>query len=429
MPLPRRHFLQLLGGALVGSLITPNWSEAYTGHIPICQHMTNETSAQFSVLTEGAFPYVYQCLDWQGRALPVEIWEHEKRKNYPWAVDKLIVRSLKSGGRYRLRVLSKESGRALDERFFRNARIESRKNLRFALISCSHDFFHFQNRTMWNHVANDQPDMVFLLGDNCYADFAVDGSEFDIWRRYCETRLALNHFRQSFLIPTLAVWDDHDYGRNNANKSYKNKLMAQRCFHMFFGSKDVEGFKNTIGVGSVFSGFGQNFYFMDSRFFRDAPRVGGFIWGENQQEQLLENLRQNSNPSWIFNGGQFFGNYRGEESFQTDYFRNFTDFQRKLAALEAPVLFGSGDVHFSEIMKIEPKILGYKTFELTSSSIHSFNPPFSLLRKNPRRLTGSWKQNFMVVKSEVQETGIHFSTYGTGRAGRNLFYFEGDVIR
>ncbi len=65
--------------------------------------------------------------------MPVEIWEHEKRKNYPWAVDKLIVRSLKSGGRYRLRVLSKESGRALDERFFRNARIESRKNLRFAL--------------------------------------------------------------------------------------------------------------------------------------------------------------------------------------------------------------------------------------------------------------------------------------------------------
>ncbi len=43
MSLPRRHFLQLLGGALVGSLITPNWSEAYTGHIPICQHMTNET--------------------------------------------------------------------------------------------------------------------------------------------------------------------------------------------------------------------------------------------------------------------------------------------------------------------------------------------------------------------------------------------------
>lgn len=429
METSRRQFLHLLGGAFAGSLFVPSWSEAYTGHIPICQHMTNETSAQFSVLTDGPFPYIYQCYDWQGQALPVEIWEHEKRNNFQWAIDKLIVKSLKSGGRYRLRIIAKDTGRTLDERFFRNAWIRSRNSLKFALISCSHDFYHFQNRNMWNHVANNQPDMVFLLGDNCYADFAVDGSEFDLWRRYCETRRALNHFRQSFLIPTLAVWDDHDYGRNNANKSYKNKVMAQRCFHMFFGSADVDGYKNTFGVGSLFSGFGQNFYFMDSRFFRDFPGQGGFMWGENQQELLLENLRHSSKPSWIFNGGQFFGNYRGQESFLKDYFRNFSDLHRKLAHVEAPVIFGSGDVHFSEIMKIEPQVLGYKTFELTSSAIHSFNPPFSLLIKNPRRLTGSWKQNFMIVKSQVRDAGLDIKTHGIGRNGKNLFYYEGAVHR
>lgn len=439
----RRDFLGLMGGTLLSVSSLAESAEAnslakfdaeifqsyFTGHIPISQHMTNESTAQFSILTKGAMPFVYRVYDSQGGELEVEMWDHEKRKDSPWAIDKLIVNNLSSGCKYRLRVLDKHRGIVLDERFFKNLLLTKKKTLRFALISCACDIYHYQNRNMWNHLFDHQPEMIFLVGDACYADLGADGSERDLWRRQTETRRTLNHFRQPILIPTLAVWDDHDYGHNNADKHYQNRKMSKRCFQLFFGSKNVEGFENTLGVGFIFSGFGQRFFFMDGRYFRDTANTGGMMWGSEQQELFLDMLAQNDRPSWIFNGSQFFGNYKMEESFQSNYFKNLIDVTRKISKVAAPVVFGSGDVHFSEVMSIEPRVLGYKTYELTSSCIHSFNLPATWIYGNPRRETGTWKQNFMIVRSTVLDGGLKISSYATGRFGRDLFYHEGTVFR
>lgn len=435
METSRRDFFALLGGTfLSASSIAKAFDEEifesyFTGHIPISQHMTNESSAQFSVLTAGARPYVYRVYDPQGRELNVEMWDHEKRKDSPWAVDKLIVQNLVSGTKYRLRVIDKETGVILDERFFKNLALTQKRNLRFALISCACDIYHYQNRNMWDHLFEHEPEMIFLIGDACYADLLSDGTESDLWRRQSETRRTLNHFRKPRLVPTLAVWDDHDYGQNNSDKHFKHKKMSQRCFSLFFGSKDVEGFKNTLGVGSVFSAFGQRFFFMDDRYFRDTPNTGGLMWGGEQQELFFDMLAQNEKPAWILNGSQFFGNYKKEESFQNNYLKNLIDITRKLSKVSAPVVFGSGDVHFSEVMGIEPRLLGYKTYEFTSSSIHSFNIPVTWLYANPRREASAWQQNFMIIKSSVIEDGMKISSYATGRFGKDLFYHDATVSR
>lgn len=438
METTRREFFGLLGGTILSASSLAETLEIedaeifqsyFTGDIPISQHMTNETSAQFSVLTEGALPYIYQAYDPQGRKLAVEMWDHEKRKDSPWAIDKLIVQNLSSGIQYRLRVIDKDRGTILDERFFKNLPVTRKKTLQFALISCACDVYHYQSRKIWNHLFDHQPEMIFLVGDACYADLGADGTERDVWRRHSETRRTLNHFRQSRLIPTLAVWDDHDYGHNNSDKHYRNKKMSQRCFHLFFGSKDVEGFKNTLGVGSVFSGFGQRFFFMDGRFFRDTPGTGGMMWGGEQQELFFDLIARNDRPSWIFNGSQFFGNYKKEESFQNHYFKNLIEIIRKLSKVSAPVVFGSGDIHFSEVMGIEHRLLGYKTYEFTSSCMHSFNYPATWIYRNPRRETATWRQNFMIIKSSAIKEGLKISSYATGLFGKDLFYHDGIVLR
>ncbi|MFV8257292.1 alkaline phosphatase D family protein [Bdellovibrio bacteriovorus] len=404
-------------------------SDLYTGKVPICQNMTNEISAQFTILTEGKNPYAYRVKDSQGRDLPVRKWDEEHRKHSGYGIDKLIAEKLQADQLYRLQVIDKDRGTVLDERIFKSLPLNRKTNLRFAMISCSCDIYHSQNSNMWDRMFAELPELVFVLGDSVYCDLGSDGTEKDLWRRHCETRMTLAHFRQPRLIPTLATWDDHDYGRNNENRHYAMKHVSRRIFECFFGSTPVAGYRKGHGVGSVLTGFGQRFFLMDDRFFRDEPRTGGMMWGSDQQEWLLQTLGENEKPAWLMNGSQYFSSYIGNDSFQKEYMRNLSDLTGKLRRLEAPVVFASGDVHFSEVLKIEPQLLGYRTFEFTSSAMHSINYPTAWYMRNPRRLTHTWKHNFMIMKTETIKNGISTDLYCLGRTGKMLISHAGTVQR
>lgn len=438
MSTSRREFLELASKTLLLHTALPgaiSWagsdyqSDLYTGRIPLCQNMTNEISAQFTVLTEGKNPYAYLVKDSQGRSLAVQKWDEEHRKDSSYGIDKILVENLEAEKLYRLQVLDKDRGTVLDERLFKSLPLNRKKSLRFATISCACDIYHNQNRNMWDWLFAELPELVFLLGDSCYVDLGSDSSEPDIWRRHCETRMTLAHFRQPRLIPTLAIWDDHDYGKNNANRYFHNKSMSRRTFECFFGSKPVAGYRKGHGVGGVLTGFGQRFFLMDDRYFRDEALSGGMMWGSDQQEHTLELLDSDPRPAWFLNGSQFFSSYLGNESFQKGFLPNLSDLTRKLRRTEAPVVFASGDVHFSEVLRIEPELLGYRTYEFTSSSIHSMNYPVSWYLKNPRRQNHTWKHNFMIIRSEVQNHGLKTECYTVGRGGKRLFSHQGSIQR
>lgn len=432
----RRQFLENTGKALLLThLPTPSWagtdyqSDLYTGRVPVLQNMTNEISAQFTILTTGRNPYAYRVKDSQGRDLPIKKWDEEFRKDSPYGIDKLLAENLKADLLYRLQIIDKDRGTVLDERLFKSLPLNRKKSLRFAMISCSCDIYHFQNANMWDRLFAELPEMVFCLGDSCYADLLSDGSPADIWRRHCETRMTLAHFRQPRLIPTLAIWDDHDYGKNDQNKNYVHKNMAKRTFECFFGSLPVAGLRRGHGVGMILTGFGQRFFLMDDRFYRDEPRCGGMMWGSDQQEKMLSLLGENNKPAWLMNGSQFFSQYQGNESFQRDYLKNLSDLTSKLRRIEAPVVFASGDVHFSEVLKIEPQLLGYRTFEFTSSAMHSFNYPVAWYLKNSRRVAHTWKHNFMIMKATARESSLQTDCFCVGRWGGHLLSHQGVIQR
>ncbi|MDG0818133.1 alkaline phosphatase D family protein [Bdellovibrio svalbardensis] len=439
MTISRREFLNISAKALAisSALSTQAFGSVaealgslFTGDIPICQHMTNATTSQFTVLTLGKMPYAYRVLDSQGRDVPVQLWDHATRKGFDCGIDKLFVQNLRSEERYRLRVIDKDRGTILDERIFKALPLTTKKSLRFALVSCMDDMYFYQRKNMWSRLFAHRPEMIFAIGDTVYADTFSDGTADGLWKRYCETRSLLHHFRQPFLIPTLATWDDHDYGKNNANKNFHLKEAARRIFDLFWGSREVDGFKRGYGVSSIFTGFGQRFFFMDDRYFRDDPGLSrGLHWGRDQQEDFLARLGENSKPSWILNGSQYFGNYYKQESMLKDYTANLKDVLKKLSQISAPVILGSGDIHFSEILELEPRILGYKTFEITSSSIHSFAIPLGEIMRNDRRVEYSWHHNYLIINSSVVDGGLKTLTQSYGRFGQNLFTHQGRVIR
>ncbi|WP_413585302.1 phosphodiesterase [Bdellovibrio sp. HCB274] len=434
MKTSRRGFLQLSASSIIGysALGSPLFSEiaeaatGYTGQIPICQHMTNSHSAQLTVLTNGSNPYAYKVYDAKGRPQAIQIWDHEIRKSYHQGIDKLYVSGLEPDNSYYLQVIDKDRGTVLDERKFKSLKLSSRSNVRFALVSCASDFFTTHARTMWDNLFAQKPDMIFLIGDAVYCDFRCATTEENIWRRYCETRSRLRHFRQPSLIPTLAVWDDHDYGRNNMCKTFKYKVSSKRTFDLFFGSRNTDGFKRTMGVGSQLTAFGHKFFFLDDRYFRDEAQSGGMMWGGDQQELLLEKICENSKPTWLLNGSQFFTGYHKQESFAKDYGKNFADLLTKLRKCDGPIAFASGDVHFSEVSSVDPKYLGYRTYEYTSSAIHSINFPVQLIYRNPRREEFTWHHNFLIIDSTAGRNAMQIKARSIN--ARNKIEFSHQAV-
>lgn len=379
--------------------------DAYRGTVAILQGFTNQNSTQVTVMYDKNSPVGYKILNaWNGE-LSYEITKKEIKAYSIYAIDKISIGNLLLGATYRLQVVDEKSGKIIDERNF-TALDLGKASTRFVVASCMKDNMQTQRELMWDRVSEAKADFILLVGDTCYADNNNDGTEKGYWKRYSETRSKLSHFRQKNLVPTLAVWDDHDYGKNNSNGEFKSKSMVREIFQLFWDSEERQGLTRGPGQSFVFTGFGQRFCMMDSRYFKSKSKTGP-QWGAEQEEFLFDELKKSSNPAWLMNGTLFFGGYLSGESFEKDHNENFKQVIKQISQIEAPVTFVSGDVHFSEVMKIEASLLGYETQEFVSSSIHStYMPGMHLRNKNPRRLKAVTTHNFMVFETAyIPQTG------------------------
>lgn len=381
---------------------------------PIMQGPTDDTSTTLVILHEQKAKFTYTVSDEGGWALATREIERWNLPQSPFTITQLHISGLRPGPRYRLRLLA-EDGTLIDERTF-SALDTSREKCRFAVASCMSDFFTEKAISMWEAVDREACDFVFMLGDTCYADFGNPyGDEKTFSRRYGETRQRLGWFKLAHLTPTFATWDDHDFGKNNADSSLPQQKFSHELFPRFFGFNANKVWRRAHGVGSVLEVAGQRFFLFDDRSFRDASgSPGGRHWGEAQTEWFFSELNRSAAPAWLMNGSQFFGGYLGKESYEGDHPEDLARTIARLKEAPAPVAFVSGDVHFSELMKIEESALGYPSYEFTSSSIHSAAFPWGPHRaKNPRRLVSEWRHNFMVFNSA---TGPD-SESGEGDAG------------
>ncbi len=415
MKISRRDFLQdtlvtsvgaavLINDPLTTSLLSTGPNGAYRGTLPIMQGLTTKTTSQFVILTPSAQHYGYAIVDDKGTTYPVRITNRETRSFSDWGIEKILVSNLKINTNYNLKVINPTSGLPVDERNFRSLDTDLKKpNLTIA--SCMKDQKVREREEMWDNLAATRPDMVFLIGDTCYSDNNNDGSDADYWRRYCETRTLLSHFRQKNLTPTLAVWDDHDFAGNNADGTFARKEMTKHLFKLFWDNEPQENvLVKGPGVSQIFTAFGQRFFMMDSRYYRSPRTQQNYPvqWGNEQETFLFSNMSKSKSPVWLMNGSQFFGGYLKKDAFEFWHLENFKNVCRELSKQEAPVIFASGDVHFTEYMQIEPEILGYPTFEIVSSAIHSTTIFFNHRRhKNPRRICADSSNQFTNVLTSI----------------------------
>lgn len=124
-----------------------------------------------------------------------------------------------------------------------------------------------QGSEILNKMNEKSTDLMLWLGDNTYTREADFSSAFGLNYRYAHTRSDKN--LQPFLAGRnhYAIWDDHDYGPNDADKSYVLKQAAQQIFKEYWPAKSYGD--GNEGIYTSFSFSDADFFLLDNRYFRD----------------------------------------------------------------------------------------------------------------------------------------------------------------
>jgi alkaline phosphatase D len=404
---------------------------------PIIQGLTTEDQTEIKVLSKKNNVLIFKIFQNDVEIKTVKI-ESINAGETNYIIHRINIYELNKNTNYTLQVLKENT--IVDQRNFQTVDL-SLSNPKIGVVSCMHDKYKDVQFKMWNDYLNQNTTYTFMIGDNVYADSVLssDGkvlhfkyaSEATLWKRYVETFNTLSYYRSSRLNPTLAMWDDHDYGYNNGDDTYPYKKESLNIFESFFGFKPLVISKNKKanlakppvieklgGAGYVFNAFNQKFIFIDNRSFRSAPAKKNTKdeteLGIDQTAKILSSIKPGM-PTWLIKGDQFFGGYSNFESFENAHPNDFKNFLNELKKYQAKVFFVSGDRHLSELMRIESSTLGYETYELTSSGIHAAIFPNAWKKTpNPRKMEGaSGVYNYSVVDS----TFIPEQTKITGKNG------------
>lgn len=350
----------------------------------IHQGPTTEKEATFSVVGPVELDLKFFFYDETTQVLTM-IADFEKRSFFesPMAAWSILLKGL-SHKNYKLLVFS-DDFKLLDTRIFKTFS-SSGDDLRFAVASCMDDSYVHAIKSNWEQLEALAPDAVFLIGDNVYVDkvnnekVVVNSGEW-IWKRYVETRAKIPYFKMPVLIPTYAIWDDHDYGLNDGDRRFSLKDDSLLIFRSFFPSYDLNNgqYEKGPGVSAKLSLRNQSFYFLDNRYFRSpniSPDAGSFHgedqshFGAETEKWLYHHLKNEKQPTYLLSGDQFFSGSHKFESYESNHPQSFKDFLKELKQVKVPIVFISGDRHILEIQNIEKQKIGYGTFEFTSSPMH-----------------------------------------------------------
>jgi alkaline phosphatase D len=220
------------------------------------------------------------------------------------------------------------------------------------------------------HAAD--PDAFLWLGDNIYADTAVDWVFAEDYRRQRGIPSTWPLMRK---VPQLAIWDDHDFGLNNSDSTNPARDAAYAAFRNYWANP-AYGLPDAPGVFFDWSYGGVDFFMLDGRYYRtpasqpDGPEK--HFLGPRQNEWLREKLRASTAPFKVLACGSGWSNedgptgdtwaaYLAERDALFDFIRD--------EKIEGVILL-SGDTHFGEVNCIpRSEQGGYDLYDFVSSPL------------------------------------------------------------
>lgn len=229
------------------------------------------------------------------------------------------------------------------------------------------------NYGIFKSMTAKKPEMMLWLGDNTYLREADYNTRTGIMHRYTHSR-SLPEL-QPLLAAThhYAIWDDHDFGPNDSDRSWVHKDWTMDAFKAFWGNPSY-GVNGKQGITGKFSYNDVDFFMLDDRYFRspDERKTGErTMLGKDQLEWLFDALAGSTAPfKMVAIGGQFLNSSAIYETYATygaerQQIIDFIDAEKIKG-----VIFLTGDRHHTELSKLTTKN-GVSIYDLTCSPFTS----------------------------------------------------------
>lgn len=257
-----------------------------------------------------------------------------------------------------------------------------------------------------DQILSKKPDVFIFLGDNVYADTESASRMKDAYS-LLGTRPQFQKLRNQSRIH--AIWDDHDYGANDAGASFPFRLGSEKIFKSFWGLSGSKPYENREGIYAAFlyrTG-GANpikiqFILLDTRSFRspwntkpwwhffgtdlDGPYIPDSdpdktMLGPAQWKWLEYQFQVQADVRIVASSIQVLSAANGFETW-SNFPHERTRILKLARSSQGTTVFLSGDRHFAEISALR---FENKTFyDVTASSL---NQPLDFgEEKNPLRL-------------------------------------------
>ncbi|MEZ0538742.1 alkaline phosphatase D family protein [Fibrella arboris] len=212
---------------------------------------------------------------------------------------------------------------------------------------------------IFTQIAALKPDFMLWTGDNTYTREVDWNSRTGVLKRYTHTRSLPE--MQPLLASThnYAIWDDHDYGPDDSDRSYWMKPVTLEAFKLFWANPNFifeEGCTGTFSWGDC------QFFMLDDRTYRapDKQPDGGATgpekayFGVKQLDWLLDALRYSTATfKFVVTGGQIVNPTAAFENYAV-YGTERAQLLNRLADANIPgVLFITGDRHHSIIHTLQ----------------------------------------------------------------------------
>jgi len=219
-------------------------------------------------------------------------------------------------------------------------------------------------------MAQAKPDLTVWMGDNVYY------REND----YTSAEGMAHRWRHDRALPELqpllrtgrhvAIWDDHDFGPNDANGSFSLKGAALDIFKRQWANRSW-GMPEVPGVFGSFMESDVEFFLLDGRYHRDSDRdrdnpdktmlgAGQLRWLKNALLASTATFKVIVSGSQVLNDPQRFEGWHNFRTERDGFLKWLQDHGIR------GVMLASGDRHHTELLRL-PRAGTYPLHELTCS--------------------------------------------------------------
>jgi alkaline phosphatase D len=287
----------------------------------------------------------------------------------------------------------------------------------FAFGSCVNE-----NRSMqfWDVIAAQNPQAFLLIGDNVYGDTATTSAAEipTLTASYRKLSSRQEYVRFRAKVPMLTVWDDHDFGANDAGGTFAFKAYGEKIFEEYWGASDEVRARPGVYESHMVGPAGKRvqFIMLDTRFFRSdlarmnyqdpSPKLGwtlpnndpkATMLGGAQWDWLAQELSRPADLRFIVSSVQVITdahNFEGWFAFPLE--------RQKLYRMMADkgvtnAVFLTGDRHSGALYSAKVPGITRTVYEFTSTSLNfSFGKGDTGIREpDASRLGGLWSdENF-----------------------------------